>query len=87
MKKAGLFLAVALLLSLLSFPAFAAQDELGDAAAKTGERLFSLVDGETMETLYRAHFDDADESSTGIMKEWIAELLHGDYDDDDDFDD
>ena len=41
-----------------------------------------------METLYRAHFDDADESSTGIMKEWIAELLHGDYDDDDDdFDD
>ena len=48
----------------------------------------TMEDGETMETLYRAHFDDADESSTGIMKEWIAELLHGDYDDDDDdFDD
>ena len=46
----------------------------------------TMEDGETIETLYRAHFDDADESSTGIMKEWIAELLHGDYDDDDDDD-
>ncbi len=81
MKKAGLFLAVALLLSLLSFPAFAAQDELGDAAAKTGERLFSLVDGETMETL--EDFGLTDFSATKVfdvswrsVRAFFSDTLH-----------
>ena len=50
MKKPGLLLAL-LLCFLFAFPVCAAQDELDAAAAKTGENLFSLVDGETMETL------------------------------------
>ena len=51
MKKIGLLFVLPLLLLLFALPVFAASDALQDAAAQTGESLFSLVDDETKQTL------------------------------------
>ncbi len=51
MKKIVFILALLWLLCLCAPAALAAQDELSDAAAQTGEQLFSLLDGETKQQL------------------------------------
>ena len=50
-------------------------------------REVTMDDGEEIETLYKASFKDPEESATGIMKEWIANMTHTDDDGDEGIDD
>ena len=60
---------------------------LGEGMENYIREVKTMDDGEEVETLYKASFKDPEESATGIMKEWIANMTHTDDDGDDGIDD
>ena len=60
---------------------------LGEGMENLIREVKTMDDGEEVETLYRASFKDPEDSATGIMKEWIANMMHTDDDGDDGIDD
>ena len=60
---------------------------LGEGMENYIREVKTMDDGEKVETLYKASFKDPEDSSTGIMKEWIAKMMHTDDDGDDGIDD
>lgn len=60
---------------------------LGEGMENFIREVKTMEDGEEVETLYRASFKDPEDSATGIMKEWIANMMHTDDDGDDGIDD
>lgn len=60
---------------------------LGEGMENYIREVKTMDDGEEVETLYKASFKDSEESATGIMKEWIANMMHTDDDGDDGIDD
>ena len=51
---------------------------LGEGMENYIRQVTYLDDDETIETLYKANFEDAEKTSTGIMKEWVASMLEAD---------
>lgn len=51
---------------------------LGEGMENYIREVKTMDDGEEVETLYKASFKDPEESATGIMKEWIANMTHTD---------
>ena len=60
---------------------------LGEGMENFIREVKTMDDGEEVETLYRASFKGPEDSATGIMKEWIANMMHTDDDGDDGIDD
>ena len=53
---------------------------LGEGLENYIREVKTTDDGEEVETLYRAIFEDPEESATGIMREAIASMAHTDDD-------
>ena len=60
---------------------------LGEGMENYIREVRTMDDGEEIETLYKAVFEDPEDTSTGIMKEAIASMAFTDDDGDIDIDD
>ena len=60
---------------------------LGEGMENFIREVKTMEDEEEVETLYRASFKESEDSAIGIMKEWIANMMHTDDDGDGGIDD